>query len=185
MKKLHFLFASLALLLILTTSCQPPQNPQQPNNWELELNELMPYLGHRNWIVIADMAYPLQAGAGITTLFAPEPYPAVLSKVKTMIDKEPHIFAHIYRDKELSYISEDDMPGIPALRTKMDSICGDEATSLPHEKLIANLDEAGRLYRVIIIKTPLTLPYTTTFFQLDCAYWNGEQQQKLDEAMQQ
>ena len=51
------------------------------------------------------------------------------------------------------------------------------------EQLIARLDEAGRLYNVIIIKTPLTMPYTTTFFQLDCAYWNGDQQQKLDQKM--
>jgi hypothetical protein len=27
------------------------------------------------------------------------------------------------------------------------------------------------------------MPYTTTFFQLDCAYWNGDQQKKLVEAM--
>ena len=49
--------------------------------------------------------------------------------------------------------------------------------------LIARLDAAGRLYSVVIIKTPLTMAYTTTFFELDCAYWNGDQQKKLDEAM--
>ena len=133
---------------------------------------MMPTLGHRNWIVITDMAYPWQSGSGITTLFAEEPYTAVLQEVKQMIDQSHHVFAHIYRDKELSY-----------LRAKMDSICGNDVQSVPHEELIARLDAAGRLYNVIIIKTPLTMPYTTTFFQLDCAYWNGDQQQKLDQKM--
>jgi len=100
-----------------------------------------------------------------------------------MIDKAPHVFAHIYRDKELSFISEKDMPGVDSLRAGMDRICGNEASSVVHEDLIARLDAAGRLYSVVIIKTPLTMAYTTTFFELDCAYWNGDQQKKLDEAM--
>ena len=143
----------------------------------------MPTLGHRNWIVITDMAYPWQSGSGITTLFAEEPYTAVLQEVKQMIDQSHHVFAHIYRDKELSYLTDEDVEGISSLRAKMDSICGNDVQSVPHQQLIARLDEAGRLYNVIIINTPLTMPYTTTFFQLDCAYWNGAQQQKLDQKM--
>lgn len=153
------------------------------NNWEGQLEALMPLLGHRNWIVIADMAYPLQSGDGITTLFADEPYTKVVSKVKKMIEKYPHVFAHIYRDKELSFISEDIMPGIDSLRKEMNAICGDEAVSIRHEELIAKLDQAGKLYSVVIIKTPLTMAYTTTFFELDCAYWSAEQQEKLNAAL--
>ena len=180
------------LLLILLSSCHLPSdatngsNPQTQlasEKWDIKLDQMMPTLGHRNWIVITDMAYPWQSGSGITTLFADEPYPAVLEEVKQMIDKAPHVFAHVYRDKELSYLTDDDVKGISSLRSEMDRICGDEVQSVPHEQLIARLDEAGSLYNVIIIKTPLTIPYTTTFFQLDCAYWNGDQQQKLDQKM--
>ena len=180
------------LLLTLLSSCHLPSdatngsNPQTQlasEKWDIKLDQMMPTLGHRNWIVITDMAYPWQSGSGITTLFADEPYPAVLEEVKQMIDKAPHVFAHVYRDKELSYLTDDDVKGISSLRSEMDRICGDEVQSVPHEQLIARLDEAGSLYNVIIIKTPLTIPYTTTFFQLDCAYWNGAQQQKLDQKM--
>ena len=182
------------LLLTLLSSCHLPSdatngsNPQTQlasEKWDIKLDQMMPTLGHRNWIVITDMAYPWQSGSGITTLFADEPYPAVLEEVKQMIDKAPHVFAHVYRDKELSYLTDDDVKGISSLRSEMDRICGDEVQSVPHEQLIARLDEAGSLYNVIIIKTPLTIPYTTTFFQLDCAYWNGDQQQKLDQKMAQ
>ena len=63
-------------------------------------------------------------------------------------------------------------------------ICGPEAQSMMHEDLIKRLDEAGRLYNVVIIKTPLTVPYTTTFFELDCDYWGPELQGKLDAKME-
>ena len=192
MKKYHLLFGALIIPLLMMSSCQKGSNPANSQastevstskSWQDQLTEMMPYLGHRNWIVIADMAYPLQSGSGITTIYADEPYLDVLEKVKGMIDKAPHVFAHIYRDKELSFISEKDMPGVDSLRAGMDRICGNEASSIVHEDLIARLDAAGRLYSVVIIKTPLTMAYTTTFFELDCAYWNGNQQKKLDEAM--
>ena len=171
------------LAAIMCVSCQNPQNSPAPS-WDEQLSEMMPYLGHRNWIVIADMAYPLQSGSGITTLFADEPYADVVAKVKGMIDGMPHVFAHVYNDKELSFISEENMPGVDELRSQMKQICGDEALSLPHEGLIKRLDEAGKLYNVVIIKTPLTMAYTTTFFELDCKYWGAEKQAALDAAMQ-
>ena len=171
--------------LILNSCHRPAQdkNTAAAPSWEENLSAQIPYLGHRNWIVIADMAYPLQSGQGITTLYADEPYADVLRKVKGMIDSAPHVFAHIYNDFELSFIKEEDAPGIDRLREDIKSICGDESTAIMHEKLISRLDEAGRLFNVVIIKTPLTIPYTTTFFELDCAYWGSDKQARLDAAV--
>ena len=163
-------------------SCQTPQAASQ-NNWESTLTEKLPLLGHRNWIVITDMAYPLQSGNGITTLYADEPYTDVLRKVKAQIDAAPHVFAHVYHDRELDFIAESDMPGVDALRQQMTEICGAEAQSVAHEELLERMDAAGRLYNIVIIKTPLTMAYTTTFFEFDCAYWNGQKQQNLEKAM--
>lgn len=180
MKKL--LIVILAVLSAFITSCNRQQQDAAPS-WDAKLDSMMPYLGHRNWIVVADMAYPLQSGSGITTLYADEPYEQVVAKVKGLVDKYPHVFAHVYNDAELSYISEKDMPGVDALRAKMKEICGDEVVSVRHEDLIARLDEAGKLYSVVIIKTPLTMAYTTTFFELDCKYWGPQKQSVLDAAM--
>ena len=176
------ILASAALLAAtLVSSCC--QSPKVKQGWEEQLSASMPVLGHRNWIVIADMAYPSQSGHGITTLFADEPYPEVLKKVKGMVDGAPHVFAHIYNDRELDFISEEDAPGVTGIREAIKAVCGDESRSEMHEDLIARLDEAGKLFNVIIIKTPLTIPYTTTFFELDCAYWGPEKQKKLDQAI--
>jgi D-ribose pyranose/furanose isomerase RbsD len=156
---------------------------EQPN-WREVLKEKLPLIGHRNWIVITDMAYPLQAGDGIITLYANEPYLDVLKAVKEDIDSVPHVFAHVYRDKELTLIPESDVKGISDLRRKMDAISGSGVVYMPHEHLIAKLAEAQKMFTVIIIKTNLTIPYTTTFFQLDCKYWDAERQQRLDKAME-
>ena len=135
---------------------------------------MLPLLGHRNWVVIADMAYPLQSGDGIVTLYADEPYADVLKKVKGAIDAVPHVFPHIWRDRELGFIDESLMSGIDVLKAETEAILGPEAQSVDHEDLIRRLDEAGKLYKVVIIKTPLTVPYTTVFFELDCDYWDAD-----------
>lgn len=64
---------------MLLSSCNPQgqsdanQKTHAQNwNWQTILQEKLPLLGHRNWVVITDMAYPLQAKDGITTLYATE-----------------------------------------------------------------------------------------------------------------
>lgn len=179
---MYKLFFSLILFFMTSNICQA-QQPAERAAWETVLAEKMPLLGHRNWIVITDMAYPLQSGAGITTLFADEPYTEVLRKVKAQVDAAPHVFAHVYHDKELEYISEADVPGVDALRREMAEICGAEQQSVAHEALLERMDAAGKLYNIVIIKTPLTMAYTSTFFELDCAYWNADKQARLDAAL--
>lgn len=176
--------AVLAVGLTVLSSCSTTNNQAKSpgdEDWNVFLEDVLPMLGHRNWIVITDMAYPLQSGQGITTLLADEPYLEVLQTVNEKIKAAPHVFAHVYNDKELEYITEEMVPGIGELRSGIRSICGSEAQSVMHEELISRLDEAGKLFSVLIIKTPQTIPYTTTFFELDCAYWDASRQAALDD----
>lgn len=149
----------------------------EQKNWKQELKDRLPLLGHRNWIVITDMAYPLQTQPGITTLYAPEEYEKVLAEVNGMIDAAPHVFAHIYQDSERMAMSEYLCPGwdrhVEAVRRVL---AGCEVKYLPHEELIERLDAVSKLFQVVIIKTDLTKPYTSTFFELDCKYWDAERE---------
>ena len=43
--------------------------------------------------------------------------------------------------------------------------------------------EAGKTFKVLLIKTTLTKPYTSVFFQLECGYWNAEAEKSLRDAM--
>jgi hypothetical protein len=35
------------------------------------------------------------------------------------------------------------------------------------------------LYQILILKTTLTIPYTTVFLQLDCGYWSDAAEKRL------
>ena len=38
---------------------------------------------------------------------------------------------------------------------------------------------SSKTFRVLIIKTTLTIPYTSVFLQLDCAYWSAAAESRL------
>jgi hypothetical protein len=50
---------------------------------------------------------------------------------------------------------------------------------LPHEQIIAKLDESGKLFRILVLKSTLAIPYTSVFFELDCGYWSREAEERL------
>ena len=60
---------------------------------------------------------------------------------------------------------------------------GQEVWVLPHEGIIAKLDRAGELFRVLIVKTKMRISYTSVFFELDCGYWNVQAEKRLRSAM--
>lgn len=150
--------------------------------WQQTFSEKLPLMGHRNWIVITDMAYPLQTKEGIITLFAEEPYEEVLDYVVKELQKAPHIYAHAYRDAEFNFLKEDLCPGIEEFKQKTNKILSASKDSVvyeKHENLIAKLNDTGKLFQIVIIKTNLTKPYTSLFFELDCKYWDTEKQKQL------
>ena len=60
---------------------------------------------------------------------------------------------------------------------------GAHVNYIPHEQIIAKLDQSAQVFRVLIIKTEMTIPYTSVFFELDCGYWNADAEQRLREAI--
>lgn len=147
--------------------------------WKEELAAALPLLGHRNWIVVADMAYPLQSQPGIRTIFVDAPYVDILRHVHAAIENAPHIKAAVYLDKELDSLDDTLAPGVDALRAQMKAVFGPAAQGVLHEQMISRLDAASRLFNVLLLKSNLTIPYTTTFFELDCAYWDAPRETAL------
>lgn len=151
--------------------------------WELRLRELLPLYGHRNWIVVADSAYPAQSKPGIETIFAGGDQIEAVSKVFDTIAESTHVRANIYLDQELASVPEHDAAGVLDYRGKLERLLGPSARQLPHEQIIGKLDQAAQVFRVLIIKTAMTIPYTTVFFELDCGYWSAEAEQRMRSSM--
>jgi D-ribose pyranose/furanose isomerase RbsD len=151
---------------------------------EYRLNEILPLYGHRNWIVVADSAYPAQSRPGIETLVSGAGQIEVAHKVLHAIAASKHVRANVYLDRELQFVAETDARGVSRFRQQLAEVLKNASfTTLPHEQIIAKLDQTAQLFRVLIIKTELTIPYTSIFFELDCGYWSAETEQRLRKAM--
>lgn len=153
--------------------------------WRTKLSDELPLLGHRNWIAVVDSAYPLQTSAGIETIETNADQLSVVTTVLDQISKARHIRPVIFTDAELAAVPESDAAGVTAYRDALRNVlAGRETQSLPHDDIIAKLDEAGRTFHILVLKTNLTIPYTSVFVRLDCGYWSAEQEKRLREKME-
>lgn len=153
---------------------------REAESWESRFERLLPLFGHRNWIVVADAAYPAQANPGIETIFTDGKHLEVIGKVLEAINASRHVRANVYMDAELELVAEEDAPGVNALRSRIKALLtGIETRELLHEQMIARLDRAGRLFRILVLKTTLAIPYTSVFLELDCGYWTEQAEKRL------
>lgn len=155
-------------------------------NWEDVLKERLSLYGHRNWIVIADSAYPAQSRQAIETIVANDEHTTVLARALAFLSECEHVKPKIYTDKELGFVTEKDAPGVSSYRERLSALFKDyEVRALPHEEIIARLDQVGEMFRVLLVKTNMRIPYTSVFCELDCRYWNAAAEGRLRAAMRQ
>jgi hypothetical protein len=154
------------------------------SEWRRRFDELLPLFGHRNWIVVADSAYPTQSRPGIETVVTDEDQLYVVQMVRDAIAAFGHVRANIYVDSELGFVPENDAPGVADYRRNLDAaLYGLGVKCMLHEQIIAKVDQSGEVFRIFVIKTKMTIPYTSVFFELDCGYWNAEAEVRLRQAM--
>ncbi len=177
------------LLVVLSLLCCLPGSAQSPTapapaapapDWRTRISEAMPLLGHRNWILIVDSAYPLQAGPGIETIETGAGQLEVLRHVLATIDRSIHVRPVIQMDAELPFVPDDDAPGASAYRAEVaDLLRAYPLESVPHDRVIANIEEASKHFNILVLKTTMTVPYTSVFIRLDCKYWSAAAEKRL------
>lgn len=151
-------------------------------------------MGHRNWIAVVDSAYPLQTSPGIETLETDGDQFDVVRRVLHEVAETKHVRPVVFTDAELKAVPEDDAPGVNYYRDSLNHFLDEfqegnialgtlERHSLPHEEIISKLDQAGQTFHILVLKTRMTIPYTSVFVRLDCGYWNDEQEKRLRQRM--
>lgn len=154
------------------------------SDWERKVEATLSLFGHRNWIVVADAAYPAQARAGIQTMLIDLDHFEVVEKILSMVLASRHLRPRIYVDRELAFVSEQDAPGVEDFRHGLRDLLKVRSVSRQlHEQIIHKLDQSAQLFQVLILKTNMTIPYTSVFFELDCGYWHAGAEERLREAM--
>jgi hypothetical protein len=148
--------------------------------WQTKVDHDLPLLGHRNWILIVDSAYPLQSSPGVETIETSADQLEVVKYVLGAINNSVHVRPDIFMDAELPYVQEEDAPGTSAYRDAIAKLLdGHNIESALHEQLIQNVDEAGRLVNVLVLKTKLAVPYSSVFIRLNCKYWGDDAEERL------
>ncbi|MGC2616251.1 MAG: RbsD/FucU domain-containing protein [Terracidiphilus sp.] len=168
----------LAAILLASVAFAIPTHAQ--SNWKSRVNESMPILGHRNWILIVDSAYPLQSSPGVETIETNASHLDVLQYVLSAVNNSLHVRPLISMDKELPFVPDDDAPGASAYRTQIAQLLSNyNIESIPHEKVIAQIDETSKQFHVLVLKTTMTIPYSSVFIRLDCKYWSADAEKRM------
>jgi len=150
------------------------------SGWRQKIADQLPLMGHRNWIVIVDSAYPLQASSGVETIETGEDQLAVLDCVLEAINNSRHVRPLVYIDAELEYVPESEAPEVDRYREQLRGrLAGLPGESVLHENLIKRLNQAGETFNVLVLKTTMTIPYTSVFLELDCKYWGALAEARL------
>ena len=174
-----YLRLSLPLLLFLG------QQLCAQSNWQDKFLHSLPLMGRRDWIVIADPAYPLKNSSGMDIEATGQSQIKLLTEVLNTLAAAHHVRPVFFTDSELAFVTERDAIGISAYRAELASLLrGGEVTSLPQEQMEGKVDGAARNYFVLVLKSTTMLPYTAVFIQLDNGYWSADAEKRLRMAMQ-
>ena len=168
-----------ATVLVLTFVLYPVSLTSQ-SNWQTRVSETMPLMGHRNWVLIVDSAYPLQSSEGVETIETNALHLDVLRFVLGAIHNSIHVRPLIYMDAELPFVPDDDAPGASAYRDQVHQILNSyKVESLLHERVINQLNETSKEFHVLVLKTTMTVPYSSVFIRLDCKYWSDDAERRM------
>lgn len=183
-------------LLLGCLSCRQPGGAEAPggagvgsgvdvdSGWKQQLDRELPLLGHRNWILVVDKAFPMQTSPGMEVINTDEKLLPVLRYTLQRINESTHVRPIIYTDKEIGYITESQSPGVGAYKSQLKDVLGKLGQqSLLHDSVFVRMDASSKLFKILVLKTNETLAYSSVFLQLDCAYWNAEKEEQLRASM--
>jgi D-ribose pyranose/furanose isomerase RbsD len=185
--KKNMLFLIIAVSIL---SCNQPstdaakQTEKRDKDWKQQLDQTLPLLGHRNWIIIVDKAFPQLNTTGMKIINTNENLLPVLKYVLQQVNASAYVRPIIYRDKELSFITEDQAKGVKQFINESQQLFNEQPIqTILHDSVFSKLDEASKLFKVLVLKTNETIPYSSVFLQLDCAYWNSDKEAQLRNKM--
>jgi RbsD / FucU transport protein family len=177
-------FLLTLVLVCISAAAVAAQSGGSKVPWQQKLDSALPLMGHRNWILIVDSAYPLQTSPGIETIETNSGQLEVIKAVMRSVGRSIHVTPNIFMDAELPYVPEKSSPGVTAYRKQIAQMFhGRDIHSLPHEQVIAKIDEVGKTFHILVLKTTMAIPYTSVFLQLDCKYWTPASEKELRDQM--
>lgn len=160
------------------------KNSESERSWKTEFNQILPLLGHRNWILVVDKAFPMQTSQGLTILYTEEKLAPVLKYVLDQLDVSTHVQPVIYHDAEMNFLTEEQVPGKAEFLASVNQVLGNMVpVPILHDSVFVKIDAASKLFSVVVLKTEETIPYSSVFIELGCKYWSQENDNELRKRM--
>jgi hypothetical protein len=154
--------------------------------WVGAVDRQVGQLGYRNWIVIAEASFPAHSRPGVRQISAPVEVPEALDYVLQSLEKTENVRPQLYLTRELRSMENDFAPGIDTLRERLKgSLHGHETTELDQQSLLTLLEDAGRSFDVLVIRTQTALPYSSVFVELRPGYWDESSESRLRDRIEQ
>lgn len=171
---------------LFQSCCQPAgtESMESPDKWKDSFHEQLNLFGHRNWILVVDKAFPAQTATGIEVINSGEGLLPTLSYVLSEVQQATHVKPVIYTDHELAFITSEQVPAIDAYRSGLSNLLSEyEVQTILHDSVFVKIEQASKLFKVLVIKTEEVIPYSSVFIELDCRYWSPPQEKILRNRM--
>lgn len=131
-----------------------------------------------------DKAFPLQTASGTEVINTNEDLLPVLKEVMQDISASTHVKPIIFTDKELYYITPLQIGNIGAFKDSLKvELVNKPVQTMLHDSVFVKIAEAAKLFKILVLKTNQTIPYSSVYIQLDCAYWNSEKEKTLRDSI--
>ena len=155
-RKIVLVFTIMIVILSCASPVEKPQKKEvilELKDWKSEVKQTLKLFGHRNWIVIADGAYPQQSNPAIKTITIDANQIEAVDYVNQQIEIAKHVDANIFVDKEMAFVPEKEAKGIEAYRTKLNEVLeGKSVNTMLHEDIIRELDASAKMFNILIFQ---------------------------------
>ncbi len=173
----------IAACFFLLAGCAGSGDAPEP--WVGTLRHELQYLGARNWIVVAEAAFPIHSRRGLRVIQMDGDIPAIVDAVEQVIEEKHYVKPRLYVTTEIASVPYDYAPGVENYRKKLkEALHGRETVRLDNAMLMRMLKDSSRSYRVLVIKTRTALPYSSVFIELGSGYWDAESESALRDRME-
>ena len=170
------------VLLGLLAGCAGDPDASRP--WKKTIRHELAHLGARNWIVVAEAAFPVRSRPGLRVIHIDADIPDLVDGIEQVIEEKHHVKPRIYVTSEIGKVEYDYAPGVKNYRKELEhALHGRETLALRNDMLMRMVDNTSKNYRVLVIKSRTALPYASVFMELGSGYWDAESENVLRNAM--
>ena len=179
----QFGYLLTCLCVLCLSGCGGESKSSRP--WLGTIRHELGYLGARNWIVIAEAAFPTNSRRGLRVIQIDAEIADVLEGLEDVIEEKHHVKPRIYVTREIEKMPYDYAPGVEAYREDLKkALHGRETVRLDNAMLMSLINNTSKSYRVLVIKTRTALPYSSVFVELGSGYWDAESEAALRKSME-